>query len=349
MKSFFNVVFVVVVVMFSSSCGMMATAGNAVTDETEDKSVDEVVDDEKVVTDNEITDEIVVDEETDLEVSDTEITDEEIDSEVNDSEVVDEEVTDEDSSLPEVVVSLLSNDHTLDAGEKIDICITISSYSKVFTKDTCIRVGFSSATMGIDYGIDYGIDGCCGPGTIKIAANSISCSIITLQNLWHRSERLFRIEIQPNSNYRIFNQSQYAEVVLLSEEEHDEEVSDEETDSEVTDDVIDGEISDEEVADEATDEEISDEDTSLPEIIIATESGTSLHCKPFQTLIAPGNSVDLWNSGGTKSPTITNSTSTPVWYSHTGWCAATSDKLFDARGEGWEKFGVYRTGHNGDD
>lgn len=480
MKSFFNVAMVVVVVMFMSSCGMMAVAGeNVIVDETEDESKNEVVDDEKVIVDNEVTDEIsdevMIDEESDSEVAD----------DVTDEEVSDEETTDDEEIVDDVVEESLpvanifkSHNGELASGSEVLIMFYIN---ETFARDLCVKYQITGGTIGIDYGLE--VSSICDSG-VKIVAGTTATELkitnlnktsasktlvvkvlegsgyeagttseVTIKLLekegpsvvglfcWstaHDSnigtphhfgtkftigvgeefmcsaildsitskEMTISICVETEGKYTASNAltkhvfaagSKSSEKVYIEFEEPGKlsmkicdspvptgkisqymgggiysstgaeveisvegEISDEETDSEVTDnettdvEITDNEVSDDEISDEASDdetvdEEVSDEDISLPEIIVATEPGKSLHCKPFQTLVAPGNSVDLWDAGGTKSPTITNSTSTSIWYSHTGWCAATSDSLMDARGEGWEKFGVYRTGHNGDD
>jgi len=372
MKSVFNVVVVVVVAMFISSCGMMATAGEGfVADEAEDKSANEIIDDEKVI-DNEITDdatdEVIIDEESDSEISDKEITDEEIDSEINDNVVVDEEeVTDEvieENGSPVVNIFKSYNGEVTNNSE-VSVVVYLSEISE---SNLCVEYQVLGGTIGIDYGISTSN---CSAGAAKIVAGTTAVEIkITNLNKTTVSKNLV-VKVFKGEGYEIGNSSEVS-IKLLEKEEIevvdeevtdnevvDNEVSDEELDAEVVDDettddeIVDNEVSDDEVSDEVSDdetadEEVSDEDTSLPEIIIATEAGPSSHCHSFQTLLDPGTTLELWPASGARGLVLTNNLQVPTWYSHTGWCSATSDHPMDAKGTGWTAEDIQCIAHNGD-
>ncbi len=333
---------------------------NVVTDESADELIDEEVSDsDELISDDEVADELLTDEENDSEVSDEILVDE-------------EEVSDEDIVIPaKPEINVLKNSGGALAQ---DSTVSLLFYSsEIAMSDLCLKYQISGASIGVDYGMQA--EFVCGPNTVKIVKGT-SAAQINITNLNKTADdKEMVITVKEGEGYELGSGSSVVITLLGKEEEVsdteesvDEEISDddsleteeesdidsvEETEETPDEDSVEteGEESDDsEVSDEILTDEEPDEtpDVDIEPPVIATEPGTSTQCHDFQTLLQPGTTVELWSASGSRGPVVTNAMQVPVWYSHTGWCAATSDYPMDAQGEDWSAEDVQCVGHNGD-
>ncbi len=332
---------------------------NVVIDESADEIIDEEVSDsDEIISDDEVADELLTD-------------DEETDSEVSDK-IADEEASDEDVVIPaKPEINLIKNSGGALAQ---DSTVSLLFYSsEIATSDLCVKYQITGASIGVDYGME--ISAACGPNTVKIVAGTSAVQVdITNLNKTNSGKNLTMALVE-DAGYELGSGSSVAITLLGKEEEVsdteeivDEEASDddsveteeesdvdsvEETEETPDEDSVietEGEETDSEVSDEILVDEEPDEtpDVDIEPPVIATEPGTSTQCHDFQTLLQPGTTVELWSASGSRGPVVTNAMQVPVWYSHTGWCAATSDHPMDAQGEDWSAEDVQCIAHNGD-